>query len=1358
MAGSEALEVSLRLMLEEQAEIARALAVAGGKAGDEFYKALSPKAQKAFDDLANQAEKAAKDVGAKFSKTDLRFRNSQGQFLSPQDLDALSKANAKFAEARKAVDLFRSAVVETGNQAGQSFNLLESAITGVAVSLTSRLTDAVGTALSSVKGLVGGFLELDGELRLAAAAAGEQGGYERLAAVVDKVGIEAAGTTKQVAELATSLVRAGFSIKEVEAALPGVVKGAEATGTSFASFGDIVGNTLRGFGLEVEETSRVVDVLVNTANSSNASIEGLGYTFEYTAPIAKALGVSLEEVAAAAGLMANAGIQGSVAGTGLRTGLQKLQQAAGGASPQVMGLMRGQERLTGVMRTLGATVVDTNGKLLPLDQVLIKLKGGLEKLNQADQVQLANVLFGDEAGSKFLAILNQSDAAINKLFGDIKNSAGATDTARTAMAGMGLELQQLQGTMDSLGTSVGGVIASGLRPLVGVANAAAGAVSGLPAPAKAAGGALIALGLASTATAVGIGALNVVAGQVGGYAALRAAAASTAASLVGIAAGTSIVLGLAAGLTVLAGGFRETDQTTKSLLVTTTAVGTAIVGWRLGVVVVGSLNKQLGITAALTALISGAKAGGILGAIAGVAAAAGAAALAIKLMNDAIDVTGQDTQELSAKAEGLKDQIADLQDQVERGKKMNIDTTESQARIDKLQLELRQIENPLEIKIEITKAKNQIEALKNQVNKLGEDDSGRAAIESRLKAAERYARFLRAAEGGNTGDLKNFGPNKQSLAQEIQSAKAQIDTLTAKQIDLPLDAKADRDQINKEIGTLQKSVNEKRLRVRLDLEAEEVNAQIIFANAELEKLRKAQSARKGWDSGTKEERDRKEQIRAVEEKITALNREKLTVQEKLIRAFEKQERTARSQVTSEKDKLETAKLNLETQQATASLTDRQKELESGRLRIVQQIADAYSGLASAQAALTQSIFDVYGSRNAFALTTAERELQILKDRGASVEQIQAKEREIARIKRNGEEIEFRAMQAGIAATAQRLEIERKVLGLKQAAQLLEQEGAIRSARQGVLGQEQRMLELRGKALDPNLLPEQKAAIQEQIKLQQQSIDLSRQQVKAEEQRLQSLGVIFGLERQSQEAQQMTVANQQRAAAAAKGWEEGLAGPLMALDEAAQSSDRATTSARELIGTIQAGDGSVQNIYAAVSLLSEPLGAATDWTTALSEGFARANQQAATLLQTVSSLAKAPTARWAGGPMEAGQTADTINELGTESFLSRSGVLSLIRAPAYSSWTAPSPGMVLPAGLTSRLDSMGAFDRGGSRVGPALAGAMPLSPGVGGGFAGVADRLERRMASLEDAMRSYRPMDVQVHTPSNAGLLRALQGL
>ncbi|MBU6251203.1 MAG: phage tail tape measure protein, partial [Cyanobacteria bacterium REEB417] len=510
------LQVSLALLLENQAEIARELERAGGQAGDEFGRGLSAQAQKAFDDLVRQAEKAAKEAGLRFNRVKLQFETASGDVIPQRTLDQIAKVNKGFADARQAVDAFKSAVTTATRESSAGMNLLESAITGVAVSLTSRLTDAVGSALGSVKGLVSGFLELDGELRLAAAAAGEQGGYQRLSAIVDKVGIDAAGTSKQVAELATSLVRAGFSVSEVEGALSGVVRGAEATGTGFQAFGEIVGNTLRGFGLEVDQTSRVVDILTNTANSSNASIEGLGYTFEYTAPIAKALGVSLEDVAAASGLMANAGIQGSVAGTGLRTALQKLQQAAGGASPEVMGLARGQERLTSVMRKLGVELVDATGKLLPLDQVFIRLKESLQQLSQADQVQLANVLFGDEAGSKMLAITNQTTAAITKMFGDIKNSAGATNTARDAMVGMGLELQQLQGTMDSLGTTIGGVMAAGLRPLVGLANAAAGAISGLPAPVKVTGAALIGLGLAATGASVGIGALNLVVAQVGG--------------------------------------------------------------------------------------------------------------------------------------------------------------------------------------------------------------------------------------------------------------------------------------------------------------------------------------------------------------------------------------------------------------------------------------------------------------------------------------------------------------------------------------------------------------------------------------------------------------------------------------------------------------------------------------------------------------------------------------------------------------------------------------------------------------------------------------------------------------------------
>ena len=1337
------LQVTLALLLENQAELARELQKAGGQAGDQFGRGLSAEAQKAFDALVSQAEKAAKEAGVRFNRTKLQFETVRGEVIPPQTLDQLGKVNKGFAEARQAVDVFRAAVTQTGREASQSFNLLESAITGVAISLTSKLTDAAGSALGSVQGLVGGFLALDGELRLAAAAAGEQGGYERLGKIVDQVGIDAAGTAKQVAELATSLVRAGFSVSEVEGALAGVVRGAEATGTGFESFGNIVGNTLRGFGLEVDQTSRVVDVLTNTANSSNASIEGLGYTFEYTAPIAKALGVSLEDVAAAAGLMANAGIQGSVAGTGLRTGLQKLQQAAGGASPEVMGLMRGQERLAGVMRKLGATVIDTNGKLLPMEQVLLRLKGGLEKLNQADQVQLANVLFGDEAGSKFLAITNQSNAAISKMFADIRNSTGATNTARSAMAGMGLELQQLTGTMDSLRNNVGAVLAAGLRPLVQVANAVVGVISGLPAPVKATAGAVFALGVTVTGATVAIAALNVVVAQVGGWVALRTAVTGVAAVIAGpLGAGVAILLGMAAAAGVLFGAFRETDRTTRTLLQTVAGLGAAIAVLRLAAVLQAAWNARLRVTATLQAIIATLSGGNLAKGLLTAAAAAGVGIGAYLAMGAAIGVAGEETEGLADKARTMREEIAKLQKDIDEGKKLKVDTSDSERQLEILQLQLQEVERPLELKVDIEKAKAKAKEFKEQFGKLGDDDNRRGPIFAQLKAAERYQAFL---EQLDKKQPVQGSPIVQQLARDLTTIQDRIRALMEKRMALPLTAKADRKQLDDEIDVMQQQFNLRKARVKIELNTEATRAQF---NALMGDIAVAKS--QGLDT-TKMESD----LLPMRNRLRILQLEREKNEKDLAATLDRTVQKEAERVATAKEQLTAARAKLEVEQAAASLADRTAGLEAARLRSVQQVADAYANLASAQAALVQSAFDVERSRNGQRLVLAEKELQFLRDRGANAQTLAAAEERITAIRRDGEAIDFRAMQATIEATTQRLEIERRVLELKQAAQLLEQRGAIRAAEQGVIAQQLQLNKLRTDALDPGLLPEQKAAIAEQVKLQEKGVALSRQQVAAERDRLQTLGVLFGLELQAQQAQQATVANQQRAAAAGRGWEETLNAALGRLDQAATGTSRLARDTETFYGTLQAGNGPAVAIVDTVRELPRPLGAALSLTQGLADGFNQANTQANALLQTAAKLAKAPTARWAGGDVMPGN-AYQVNELGTESFLSRSGALSLIQAPAFGSWSPPSPGMVLPAGLTQQLESMGAFD--GGITAPRLAGIGP-APSSGGSGAGrqvaALGRLQRSIDRLEGTMRSYSPT-VTVTLPGNAGLLHTLQ--
>ena len=1345
------LQVSLALLLENEAELARALEAAGGKVGRDFGNRLTGETKKAFEDLVAQAEKAAKEVGVQFSRQDLRFRDQQGKFLSDDAIRQLQQANKGFDEAVQGLGRLRSAMGATATEGARSMNLLEAAVTGVAVSLTSKLTDAAGSALGSVRGLVQGFLELDGELRLAAAAAGETGGYQRLSQIVDQVGIDAAGTTKQVAELATSLVRAGFSVSEVEGALAGVVRGAEATGTGFESFGNIVGNTLRGFGLEVDQTARVVDVLVNTANSSNASIEGLGYTFEYTAPIAKALGVSLEDVAAAAGLMANAGIQGSVAGTGLRTGLQKLQQAAGGATPEVLGLVRGQERLQMVMKKLGTTVTDASGKLLPLEQVFLRLKGGLEKLNQADQVQLANVLFGDEAGSKFLAVTNQSNSAITKMFSDLRNSTGAADTARTAMAGMGLELQQLTGTMDSLRNNIGGVMAAGLRPLVGAANAAVGAISALPKPVKDTGAALIALGIASAGAAISVTALNLVLAQTGGLAGLAGAAKLAGAAVAGIGGSLTIILAAAAGIGLLTGKFGEMDRTTKTLVQTTIALGAGVLVFRaiaaaagIAATGLGFLNIQLGRTTVLTSLASGAAKGGW---IMGLVGAAAAAATVYGVLNNNIKTTGEDTEALSSKARDLKEQIAQLQKEIADGKKLGIDTKEAQQRVNELYMQLREVEGPLEIKLSIDKAKSELKTLKDEYGKLGEGDSRKAPLQAKVDGAERYLKLLQQIDRGQT--VTDASPVAQQGAKDLAEIEKRVKELLNRKISLPVGAPEQKD-IDKSLDIYQRQIDLRKTGIRVAINREEAVRQFNGLQGDI-----AVALSKGADP-TK----LRSQLLPLQIQIRNLDLERDKVNKDLLATLDNQVTADGKRVLTAKQQLELAKGKLAVEQARASLADRTAGLDVSRLKAVQQVSDAYMNLATAQAALTQSSYDVERSRNGQRLSLAEKELQFLRERGAGSRVIQDAEQRIANIKQEGENIEYRAMEASVNATTKRFEMERRTLELKQAMQALEQQSAIRAADRAVLQERSQLLELRGKLIDPSTDPSQKAAINEQIALQKQSITAAQQQAGIERERYMQLELIFGMERQTQQAQQQTVANQQRAAAAAKGWEggmwfaESMRDALSRMDQMAAAYGQVSTGQKQLVGTIQAGNGPVENIYNTVKMLPGSIASANDAAINLAKGFDYANANAEALLATVARLAKAPAARWAGGGVDPSGTYQ-VNELGTESFLSRSGSLSLIHAPSYGSWSPPSAGMVLPAGLTAQLEAMGAFD-GGGKPPPQLAALAPASGSGTGRQVAALGRLQRSIDALERTMSTYRP-EVTVNLPGNAGLLHTLQG-
>ena len=1383
----------------------------------------------------------------------LRQQKVSIDIKSPDFKDLSAKVNQAERELNKLQQ-------EAGNVSG--FNVLDAAVQGVAFSITNTLTNAVGTGLASLRGMLSGFIELDGELRLAAAAAGETGGYERLGAVVQKVGIEAAGTTKQVAELATSLVRAGFSISEVEDALPGVVRGAEATGTGFEQFGDVVGNTLRAFALEASEVGRVTDVITKTVNSTNAQVEDLAYTFNYSAPLAQSLGISLEDLASAAGLLANAGIKGSVAGTGLREALQRLSQAAGGASPELLGLSRNQERLAEAMKRLGTSVVDAKGDLLPLDEVFIRLKRGMSELSRADQVQLANVLFGDQAGNKVLAILGQTEEKIKQTFGEIKNSQGATDAARTAMAGFGLELLRLQGTIDAIGNSVGQTFAAGLGPLLAIANQAAGAISGLPEPIKVAASLLIGLGTAAAAASIGIAALKLAMNQAA-FATFAGDVLRAGAAISGPFAASSIIIlaiGAAAGLAT--GQFKNMDSTTKQLIGTVSALAVGLAVLRGGLIftgVVAAITKIVEAYKAWTTstnILTAAQAalavltGGTTG-IARVALAAAAAAGTYAVLNNVIQETGQSTEQLSEEQRNLQSEIDSTKKMISEQQELGISTDAAEKRLAELESKKASLSEPLALSIEIDDAKKKYEQLSEQAKKAAEG-GGKAAAQAQADAAKEWEKFLTAVQSGD--GIDGFSESIRKGGEELKSLSDQIFKLTEKLVNTPLTATADRAEIEKQIASIQKLLDDKKLKLKLELEQNNIQEQITAINK-----KKAEAVGRGAGkdeiNNIDKERERlillqaknqKELIGAQKEAAAVAREIVQTEQEKAAiiktQSAETEARVARQVAAGEKTKsqaeeeLRLAKLiTLEEEKklklkelaaipAAQQNSSRALELRNDIAGIDKSIADTQ--VQQREAALEREVsligtvkveYEAYLTqlRAAGSITKDqyENELRYLervameREKAVKVNQLggirdqNSKEaltlrKEIAELDKGIAENQIATANANYEKAVQEVELKKGALDLVAQQIALEQQAgdasksryemelqyvqallAFADARQQLIQSEFEVAKAFNsqalQAAEANLAaarnqkgPNSKINVANaerevlRLKEQQKKLDIEskratlsglkdREQLEVRALELKQRMAVF--DQQGRIAQAEINALKQRQVMIEL--QVKLKDPNLTADQ-----KKAIAEQIELQGkAVRLSDYAVENERDRLNVLYD-INRIERSTLAMNQQ-ARRNSAYADYINA--------GGRYAGGPVDP-RFKYTVNELGMESFLSATGVISWIHKPAYGTWSPPTRGVVIPAGLSQRLMESGAL--------PPLPGAnsrrkvgaltrveqisQSVSMNVDNNMILAVQKQTLQLARLQRSIDKLvgKDWNVNVRTPSSAGILRTMQSL
>lgn len=230
---------------------------------------------------------------------------------------------------------------------------------------------------------------------------------------------------------------AGWDANESMDGIAGVMDLAGASGEDLASVSDIVTDSLTAFGLEAKDSGRMADVLASASANANTDVSGLGKAFSYVAPVAGALGYTMEDTSVAIGLMSNAGIKSQKAGTALRSMMTSLSKPTAEA----------QE----AMDKYGISLTDSEGEMKSFDEVMLDLRDGVGDLSEEQQAQAASTLFGKEAMSGALAIVNASEEDYDKLTGAIKDSDGAAaEMAETMQDNLQGSLKELKSMVEDL--------------------------------------------------------------------------------------------------------------------------------------------------------------------------------------------------------------------------------------------------------------------------------------------------------------------------------------------------------------------------------------------------------------------------------------------------------------------------------------------------------------------------------------------------------------------------------------------------------------------------------------------------------------------------------------------------------------------------------------------------------------------------------------------------------------------------------------------------------------------------------------------------------------------------------------------
>jgi TP901 family phage tail tape measure protein len=398
---------------------------------------VSDQAQKSVEEVAKSAEKTGKQVekSAKDSASKAEQAVKQGADTAAKGTES---ASTKMQQSHKKV---KDTAKESADGAKKSWEESNQSTVASTESATSKMAGLMkkSAAVIGVASVAAAKKTIDvgksfeagmSEVQAISGASGKD--LEKLSVKAKQMGATTKFSATESATALKYMAMAGWKTNQMVSGLSGVMNLAAASGEDLGTVSDIVTDSMTAFGLKAKDSGHFADVLAKASSSSNTNVAMMGETFKYVAPLAGSMKYSIEDTATAIGLMANAGIKGSQAGTSLRSIITRLVKPPKDAAT--------------ALNALGISTTKADGSMKPLRETMAELREKFSGLTESQKASYASSIAGQEAMSGLLAIVNASDSDFNKLQKAIDNSSGAAKKQADVMN------NNLQGALYDLGS------------------------------------------------------------------------------------------------------------------------------------------------------------------------------------------------------------------------------------------------------------------------------------------------------------------------------------------------------------------------------------------------------------------------------------------------------------------------------------------------------------------------------------------------------------------------------------------------------------------------------------------------------------------------------------------------------------------------------------------------------------------------------------------------------------------------------------------------------------------------------------------------------------------------------------------